>query len=227
MDSIRVDDDLRVLIQRRYIMAFDAFLIKDHITHYHSLRVAEVAMRFCNYIGEYFGFPADLLQQMFYLHDFGKIGIQNKTLKSKKRFSEGSEERVYYIEPHPQTGFELLKGLPRVATNIARYHHEKWDGTGYLRGISGKRIPLEARIVALIDAFDAIVAKRNYKESESLSRGLKIIRKDSGSHFDPELVDSFDFFLHNVSEEVDEVFVKLYPLSLLNKNSKGEINNAG
>ena len=75
----------------------------------------------------------------------------------------------------------------RVAKNVAHYHHEKWDGTGYPTGISGIEIPPEARIMALADVFDALVSKRCYKESMSYDDAFMIIEESLGSHFDPEL----------------------------------------
>lgn len=211
----RIDDDARNIIQARYMIAYELFRVKDPITHYHSLRVSEVGVRFCIFLGEFFGLPVDLLQNAFYMHDFGKIGILNRILKSKKSFAPESKERKYYINSHSQVGAELLKGLPKSIINVARDHQEKWDGTGYLRGLKGKKIPLEARIAGLVDALDAIIAKRNYKEEETLARGLKKIKKDSGSHFDPELVENLDLYIQTGGQEVDDIFLNLYPFSLV------------
>ena len=75
----------------------------------------------------------------------------------------------------------------KVATNIAKYHHEKWDGTGYPEGLVGESIPVEARIMALADVFDALVSERCYKAKYSFDRAFEIIEESLGTHFDPEL----------------------------------------
>ena len=81
--------------------------------------------------------------------------------------------------------------LKNIAVNMAHYHHEKWDGTGYPDGKAGTDIPLEARVMALADVFDALVSKRAYKEPFGFERSFSIIRESSGSHFDPVLCERF------------------------------------
>ena len=75
--------------------------------------------------------------------------------------------------------------------NLANFHHEKWDGTGYPRGLKGQEIPLSARIMAVADVFDALVSRRSYKEPFSFEKAMQIIQEDSGSRFDPAIVDVF------------------------------------
>jgi HD-GYP domain-containing protein (c-di-GMP phosphodiesterase class II) len=77
------------------------------------------------------------------------------------------------------------------ARDVVEYHHEKWDGSGYMRGLRGEEIPLSARIFAIVDVFDALTSRRPYKEPLSLEASLVIIQKDAGSHFDPTLVTAF------------------------------------
>ncbi len=124
------------------------------------------------------------------LHDVGKVGISDKILKkpgkyTKKEFNE--------MKQHVKIGGNMLKSanLDPMAENIARYHHERWDGSGYLEGLKGKEIPLEARIVALADVYDALTTKRPYKKAFSEKKAEAIIKSESGKHFDPELVALF------------------------------------
>ena len=79
----------------------------------------------------------------------------------------------------------------KEARNLTLYHHERWDGKGYPKGLKGEEIPLSARIMAVADVFDALVARRSYKDGFPFDTAIDIIRKDSGTHFDPEVVEAF------------------------------------
>ena len=127
------------------------------------------------------------------MHDLGKIAVDDRILRKPGRFTDEEYEEM---KNHSEKGSEIvehiLEGVEdeefvRVAKNVAHYHHEKWDGTGYPTGISGIEIPPEARIMALADVFDALVSKRCYKESMSYDDAFVIIEESLGSHFDPEL----------------------------------------
>lgn len=131
------------------------------------------------------------------MHDLGKIGVDDAVLRKQGRFTP---EEYAKMKEHPATGArivrEVLTGVEnpdfvRVATNVAHYHHEKIDGTGYPCGLKGEEIPIEARIMALADVFDALVSKRCYKEAFSFDKAFAIIEQDSGTHFDPELAAVF------------------------------------
>ena len=131
------------------------------------------------------------------LHDFGKIAIPDRILNKPGKF-ENDEYDI--MKQHAEKGAvivsQILKNvddvqLKRVAINVAHYHHEKWDGTGYPEGISGENIPFEARVMALADVFDALVSKRVYKEPLSYDDAFKIIRESGGTHFDPVLCEAF------------------------------------
>ena len=82
-------------------------------------------------------------------------------------------------------------GYLEEARNLAAYHHERWDGTGYPNGIAGEDIPLSARIMAVADVFDALVSRRSYKEPFPVEKAMSVIREGSGTHFDPTVVDAF------------------------------------
>ncbi len=124
------------------------------------------------------------------LHDVGKVGISDAILKKPGVYSS---EEMEEMKKHVSYGAKMLNspGIPPLAVNIARYHHEKWDGSGYLEGLSGTDIPLEARIVTLADVYDALGTKRVYKDAFPEDMIDAIIREGRGKHFDPELVDIF------------------------------------
>jgi hypothetical protein len=126
------------------------------------------------------------------MHDIGKLGIKDMILlKPGKLTDEEFEE----MKKHTIYGYEILKDstidILKMASNVALCHHEKYDGTGYPRGLKGEEIPIEARIVAVADVFDALTSRRPYKEPYEIERAVEIIEKDSGKHFDPKVVQAF------------------------------------
>lgn len=124
------------------------------------------------------------------LHDIGKIGVHDGILKKKGKLSE---EEFKSMKEHVKIGYNLIKdaNLPSMVENITLYHHEKWNGMGYLEGLKGEEIPLEARIVALSDVYDALRQKRSYKDGFTHEKSMGIILEESGKHFDPKIVDVF------------------------------------
>ncbi|MBT3221746.1 MAG: response regulator [Proteobacteria bacterium] len=126
------------------------------------------------------------------MHDVGKIGIPDRILLKPGRLS--TEERAI-MERHVELGVRILEGseyeLPQLAERIIATHHERFDGTGYPKGLSGDDIPIEGRIVAIADVFDALISKRPYKEAKPAEECLRIIYSLKGNHFDPRVVDAF------------------------------------
>ncbi len=124
------------------------------------------------------------------LHDVGKVGIPDSLLKTPGRFSQ---TEMNEMKEHVVFGAKMLSapGIPAMAANIAKYHHEKWDGSGYIEGLKGTEIPLEARIVALADVYDALGTKRVYKDIFPEDKIDKILISERGKHFDPDLVDIY------------------------------------
>lgn len=124
------------------------------------------------------------------LHDVGKIGIPDNILKKPGKLTE---EEFEMMRNHVEIGYNLMKDLDvsPVALNIVRYHHEKWNGTGYGKGLKGEEIPLEARIVAIADVYDALRQKRSYKDAFTHEKAVEIITSENGKHFDPKLVKIF------------------------------------
>ncbi len=131
------------------------------------------------------------------LHDIGKIKVPDTILKKPGKLTA---EEFEIIKTHASEGgnivYGILKGIEKkeyldMAHDVATYHHEKWDGSGYPEGLAGTKIPLCARIMAVADVFDALISKRCYKEAFPLDEAYQIIASSSGSHFDPEIVNVF------------------------------------
>jgi PAS domain S-box-containing protein len=131
------------------------------------------------------------------LHDVGKVGIEDAILLKPGKLDAGEYAR---IKEHANLGGEALRAVDEevrdqsflsIGKEIAYYHHERWDGTGYPSGRAGEHIPLSARIVALADVYDALTSKRSYKESLPHDQAMEIILEERGSHFDPDVVDVF------------------------------------
>ena len=132
------------------------------------------------------------------LHDVGKIHVPDAILNKPGRLTD---EEFTVMKEHTTAGAEILDraielvpdtGYLREAKNLALYHHEKWDGSGYPMGVSGEDIPLSARIMAVADVFDALVSKRSYKDGMPFEKAMSIIHEGAGSHFDAEIVRAFE-----------------------------------
>lgn len=141
-------------------------------------------------------------------HDIGKVGIPDAILKKPGKLNE---EEWNIMKTHSQKGGDIFaslnegldgfsKSFYKIAENIARYHHEKWDGSGYPKGLKGQEIPLCARIVAIADVFDALSSKRVYKEAFSFDKSVDMIKEQKNKHFDPVLVDIFTDNLKDIKE---------------------------
>lgn len=150
------------------------------------------------------------------IHDIGKVGIPDRILKKPGKLDSDEWE---VMKQHTVIGAEVLTGLKdslkifnsnfyERAIDIAKYHHEKWDGTGYPEGLSGHDIPLVARIIAIADVFDAVSSKRVYKEAFSFESSVDIINRGSGTHFDPVLVKCFNTVLHKIRKVYDEYYIE-------------------
>jgi len=122
------------------------------------------------------------------IHDIGKIGIEDTILNKTEKLNDHEWEE---IRKHPEAGWRILSSIKEF-TELARFiheHHEKWDGTGYPEGLKGEEISLEARIIAVADAFDALTSKRSYKKESSKEAAIAEIRRCAGTHFDPQIAD--------------------------------------
>jgi putative two-component system response regulator len=140
----------------------------------------------------------ELLGKSAPLHDIGKVGIRDEILLKPGRLT--AEEREI-MKAHSLLGFQAIQQAEqdseqpidflRMAREITRWHHEKWDGSGYPDGLAGDAIPIAARLMALADVFDALIAERVYKRAFPVEQAGRIIREGRGSHFDPDIVDAF------------------------------------
>ena len=162
---------------------------KRYETLQHSQRVAA----YCRLFGQHRLLPDQALARLergALLHDIGKIGIPRNVL-----LKEGSltDEEWTVMRAHPQIGYRLLSKLPELTdeAQLVYTHHEKFDGSGYPRGLQGQQIPLAARIFAIADAFDAITSQRPYRSARPVEQGRREVARGSGSQFDPQLVDAF------------------------------------
>lgn len=135
---------------------------------------------------------AGLLELAAPMHDMGKIGIPDEILKAPRRLTD---EEMATMQTHAELGYQILSksstSLFRLAAEVARYHHEKWDGSGYPFGLADDSIPESARIVAVADVFDALTMKRPYKDAWPMEEAMNHILDNAGSHFDPNLVEHF------------------------------------
>ena len=126
------------------------------------------------------------------LHDIGKIGISDAILHKPGKLSPEEFEEV---KLHTGIGYELLRNSKSIflvaGASIALYHHENWDGSGYPQGLAGEAIPLNSRIVSIVDVFDALVSDRPYKQAWTQEAALEFLTSQRGLKFDPQLVDLF------------------------------------
>jgi HD-GYP domain-containing protein (c-di-GMP phosphodiesterase class II) len=162
---------------------------RDAYTHGHSARVAELAV----HLGQRLGLgPAALrtLAEGAYLHDVGKVGIPDHVLNKPGALTD--EERAW-IQEHPVVGSDIVGRAPslRDALSVIRQHHERFDGNGYPDGLAGERISLAARIVAVVDVWDALTSDRAYRPAWPPDRALGHLEAGRGSHFDPVCLDAF------------------------------------
>jgi putative nucleotidyltransferase with HDIG domain len=163
--------------------------LRDKETEGHSQRVTTLAVR----LAEAMGVPKKELAYIRWgalLHDIGKMGIPDAILLKPARLTE---EEWAIMRRHPVYAYELLSPIPylRALLDIPYCHHEKWDGTGYPRGLKGEAIPLTARIFAVADVWDALRSDRPYRPAWPAQKAREYIREQSGTHFDPQVVDVF------------------------------------
>jgi putative two-component system response regulator len=163
---------------------------RDNETGFHVLRMSKVSALLAHSLG-WGDAKCELMLNASPMHDVGKIGVPDAVLLKPGKLDE-VEWAV--MKQHPVIGAELLSGeddLLSLAREIALCHHEKWDGSGYPRGLAGPAIPQSARIVAVADVFDALVSTRPYKIPWSEEKAVDYLQEHSGRHFDPEVVEHF------------------------------------
>ncbi|MEN8209969.1 MAG: HD domain-containing phosphohydrolase, partial [Candidatus Fermentibacteria bacterium] len=178
--------------ERNYIQAISALAsavdAKDPYTHNHSRNVAAYITR----IAAQMKLPSreiSLLNNAALLHDIGKIGIPEAILNKE---SSLTRDEYSVIMTHPEVGYNILRPVTAFGSfiNTVRYHHEKFDGTGYPFGYSGDNIPFHARMLAVADCFDAMTSDRIYRKSPGIDFAIEEIRKYRGTQFDPSISDA-------------------------------------
>ena len=208
--------------QRKLFSSFIDTLVasidaRDKITSGHSSRVKLYSKLICDKM-QINSKMADLIEQAAILHDIGKIGIKDSVLQKEGKLTP---EEYAHIQEHAKITYDILnkiyntKETEQIAL-IASTHHEKYDGTGYFRGLKGEDIPLGGRILAVADVFDAITSKRHYRDKMQFKNVLSILLEDSGSHFDPEIT---RHFLDLSCDKIVEVFLDEKHIKL-NKDEK-------
>lgn len=165
--------------------------LRDNRTAAHIHRVSA----YCTLLARSIGLPdaeAQLIARAAPLHDLGKLNVPAEILSKPGPLTAEEWEA---IKRHPGQGASLLAGSPlrllSTAETIAISHHERWDGSGYPHGLAGDAIPLSGRICAIADVFDALTSERPYKPAYSLETALEVLKEGRGSHFDPQLIDTF------------------------------------
>ena len=168
---------------------------KDALTSRHSQRVSEYSVMIARKYG-FSGDEIDNLRKAALLHDIGKIGIPDAILNKPSALTEKEYE---CMKSHVTLGAEILKDFTLVenAAQGAKYHHERYDGTGYPEGLKGSEIPLYGRIIAIADAFDAMTANRVYRKRMPFEKVMDELHKGRGTQFDPELLDMFLELIEN------------------------------
>jgi putative two-component system response regulator len=162
---------------------------RDFYTRGHVDRVTNYALLFAKKLQ----WPPDHLRTLELgarLHDIGKVRVPDHILNKPGALNE---EEWSIMKKHPSIGARILRGIRhlRPAMPYILYHHERWDGTGYPEGLKRREIPIEARLLAIVDAYDAITTRRPYHPGKSYQEVIEIIKTESGKHFDPDLVPIF------------------------------------
>ena len=199
----------RIEAQRQLRQAYDETLagwaraleLRDTETAGHSQRVTELTVRLAAAMGL-------SKQEMIHirrgclLHDIGKMGVPDGILLKPGRLTEHEWQ---IMQQHPQLAYEMLHSITYLqpALDIPLYHHERWDGAGYPKGLKGEEIPLAARLFAVVDVWDAVLSERPYHQAWSQERALQLIEEEAGRHFDPQVVAVFlQMMTNSVNNEI-------------------------
>ena len=163
--------------------------MRDHVTDEHTHRVADLTVA----LAQKMGVPeADLghIRRGALLHDIGKMAVPDSILQKPDVLSEAERKTM---QTHPEKAYRILSQIEYLvpAVDIPYCHHEKWDGTGYPRGLKGEEIPLTARLFSVVDVFDALMSDRPYRKAWTKEKTLRHIREESGKYFWPEAVKIF------------------------------------
>lgn len=183
------------LFFRTTVALTTAIDVKDHYTHSHTARVTnlslEIARRFIRKERKIFGHRfIEYIHIASLLHDIGKIGVPEAILNKNGPLTEEEKEKM---RKHPIVGTTILQPIRELKPAIlgVKYHHERYDGSGYPEGLRGKQIPVIASIIAVADTFDAMTTDRPYRSGLSRENAFQEIQNEKGKQFDPQIVDIF------------------------------------
>ncbi len=177
--------------------------LKDLKTGLHATRLAEWAVR----VAEQLGVGPEELRDIEFaslLHDIGKIGVPDAVLQKPGRLND---EEQATVRKHPEYGWAILKSVPGFERTslLVLHHHERVDGTGYPAGLAGEEIPLGSRIVAIVDAFDAMISNRSYRRGLPLEDALKRLQQGAGTQFEPRIVKHFNILVGQLLPELSRI----------------------
>ena len=173
--------------------------LRDKETEGHSLRVTELTLRLAKAMGTGDDELVHIRRGAL-LHDIGKLGVPDRILLKSEPLTD---DEWAWMRKHPQLAFDMLAPIAylKPALDIPYCHHEKWDGTGYPRGLKGEQIPLAARLFAVVDVWDALTSDRPYRKAWSKEEALDHLRAQAGKHFDPKAVELFMRVLNEKAQE--------------------------
>ena len=196
--NARLFNELQETFVQTVVTLANAIDIRDTYTSDHSQQIASLGIE----TAKIMGCDSDDVQRIYWgslLHDIGKIGIPDRILLKPGPLDD---EEWNVIKQHPDIGANLIQPIKQLAniSPIIRYSHERFDGTGYPDGLKGNKIPMGARIVAVVDAFSAMMDKRVYKDANTLEETIDELKRFSGTQFDPQVVTAFMQVLDTIHE---------------------------
>jgi putative nucleotidyltransferase with HDIG domain len=196
IDTLKVFEHLE-RTNKELVLSYDATIegwsraldLRDRETEGHSQRVTELAVNLARSMGMK-GKDLVNLSRGALLHDIGKMGVPDNILRKEGPLTD---EEWVSMRLHPTYARDLLEsiGYLQDAIDVPYGHHEKWDGTGYPRGLKGEQIPFAARIFAIVDVYDALTSDRPYRKAWTREKTIEHITMESGTHFDPRVVEAF------------------------------------
>ena len=198
------EEDAAARILKAYEATLEGWIravdLRDRETEGHSRRVVGLAVRLAEELGVC-GERLVHIRRGALLHDVGKMALPDSVLRNP---GELNEEEQTQMRRHPEHAWEMLKGVEflRPALEIPLCHHERWDGTGYPRGLKGEEIPLAARLFAVVDVWDALRYDRAYRPGWPAGKVKEHLRAEAGRHFDPSVVPAFLRILERDGEPV-------------------------
>jgi putative nucleotidyltransferase with HDIG domain len=181
--------ELEITYDRTLTSLMSALDARDSDTEGHSVRLSRLACMLGREVG-LSGHQLKALERGALLHDIGKIGISDTILH---KTSELTEEEWEIMRNHPEIGARIVEGVPFLQDTlpVIRYHHERWDGSGYPLGLKGSDIPIQARIFAVADVFDALTSNRSYRQKSSPTEAIQYLNEQANLLFDPSIVETF------------------------------------